>query len=123
MSDFDISHEQVPIDFDPRWLTVLHRVKVQFGKKPKLESLLFLIGMNELGLIHKKFTKEQKQDLMHIAVCHLLSYSGYYKLAGRDDDGWPHYDQLKSLENMDLEAQETLLKQNIIRYFEALDSQ
>jgi hypothetical protein len=119
MSDY--THEQVPIDFDPRWVDVLQKVKEQFGKKPNLESLLFLIGMNEVGHLKNKFTKEQKQDLMHVAVCHLLSKEGYYMYVGNDDDGWPHYQAVLSLDPLSLEAQETLLKQNIIRYFEALE--
>lgn len=114
----DITHELVPIDFDPRWIQVLQRVKEQFGKKPNLESLLFLIGMNELGKINISFTKEQKQDLMHIAVCHLLSYDGFYMYMGTDADGWPHYEVIRSFRDLDMEGQETLLKQNIIRYFE-----
>ena len=60
----------------------------RFGKKPDLESVLFLIGIQELGDIRKKFSKEQKQDLMHIAVCTVFSTSGYYELSGADEDGW-----------------------------------
>ena len=47
----------------------------RFGKKPDLEAILFLIGMQEYGQLKDKFTKEQKQDLMHVAVCLLLSQS------------------------------------------------
>ena len=58
---------------------------------------IFLIGIQEIGNITNKFSKEQKQDLMHVAVCSLLSQSGYYKLEGYDDEGWPHFLQLKEL--------------------------
>lgn len=117
----DETHELVPIDFDPRWLRILQWVKDQFGKKPNLEGLLFLIGMQVVGKPQTKYTKEQKQDLMHVAVCHLLSIEGYYELVAYDADGWPHYEALKTLANLDLEGQETLLKQQIIRYFEQLN--
>ena len=51
------------------------------GKRPKdLNSTLFLISVQELGIGPKNFTKEEKQDLMHIAICKVLSYSGYYEL-------------------------------------------
>ncbi|HAE14008.1 MAG: hypothetical protein H6548_03495 [Chitinophagales bacterium] len=112
--------EHVPIDFDPRWLAVLQQVKDQFGKKPNMESLLFLIGINELGTLNTSFSKEQKQDLMHIAVCTLLEPEGYYESLGPDEDGWPHFALIKRFDVLSLEEQETLLKQNIIRYFERL---
>ena len=68
----------------------------RFGKKPDMEAILFLIGIQEFGHVRDKFTKEQKQDLMHVAVCTLLSQSGYYEIEGYDDDGWPHFRQLKT---------------------------
>ncbi len=113
-----LTHEDIPVDFDPRWIRLLGIIKEQFGKKPELESLLFLIGMNELGSVSDKFTKEQKQDLMHIAVCRLLSYNGYYTFAGWDDDGWPQWEVNKQLPEMGAAEQEILIKKNIIQYFE-----
>lgn len=114
----DLTKEEIPIDFDPRWIQVLKMMKERFGNKPELETILFLIGMNELGQLHEKFTKEQKQDLMHIAVCKLLSYNGFYKLAGWDDDNWPMWELTQSMPEMTTMEQEILLKQNIIHYFE-----
>ena len=91
----------------------------RFEKVPDMEAILFLIGVNELGGIPaKKFTKEQKQDLMHVAVCSLLSRRGYYEFIARDDDGWPHYDQLKPVEAEGLQTQERILKECVIEYFE-----
>ncbi len=114
----DLTKEEIPIDFDPRWIRVLQMIKDRFGNKPELETILFLIGMNELGRLSDKFTKEQKQDLMHIAVCKLLSYNGFYKLAGWDDEGWPMWEISAAMPEMDTREQETLLKKNIIHYFE-----
>ena len=91
------------IDFDPAWLAVLKKVQDRFGKKPDLQALLFLIGVQELGQVVEKFSKEQKQDLMNIAVCHLLSDLGYYKYLGRDDDGWPHYEATAALPQMSVD--------------------
>lgn len=113
-----LTHEEIPIDFDPRWLAVLRMMKERFGKKPELESILFLIGINELGRLEDKFTKEQKQDLMHVAVCKLLSREGYYRLAGWDDDNWPLYEATQKLPDWTAAEQEVLIKQSIIRYFE-----
>ncbi|HWR33749.1 MAG TPA: hypothetical protein VN451_09490 [Chitinophagaceae bacterium] len=90
----------------------------RFGKKPDLETILFLIGIQEFGDIKEKFTKEQKQDLMHIAVCSLLSKSGYYELERVDEDGWPHFKQLKGMPDMSMTDQENFLKDHILLYFE-----
>jgi hypothetical protein len=83
--------------------------------------LLFLIGINELGApTDTKFTKEQKQDLMHIAVCTLLSQEGYYEFVGRDDDGWPHFEPLKPAAP-GIKEQEQLLKECMLGYFGIAD--
>lgn len=90
----------------------------RFGKKPDLETILFLIGVQEFGDIKEKFTKEQKQDLMHIAICNLLSASGYYELENVDEEGWPHYRQLKPMPDMNPAEQENFLKDHILLYFD-----
>lgn len=99
------------------------RLKKQFGKTPNLDAILFLIGMQELGVIKKKFSKEQKQDLMHIAVCHLLSEEGFYTFIGRDEEGWPHFEKSEDLPKLSLEEQEYLLKRQVIRYFSSLEEE
>ena len=66
---------------------------------------------------HRKFTKEEKQDLMHIAVCTLLESDGYYKFKGRDADGWPHFDPIKSIPVEGVRAQEEFIKIKVIEYF------
>jgi hypothetical protein len=89
------------------------------GKKPRdLNALLFLIGVQELGKGRRNFSKEEKQDLMHIAVCKLLSLSGYYRFEGYDEDGWPHWALVRKLPHADLLGQEEWLKMQIMRYFE-----
>jgi hypothetical protein len=91
--------------------------KEHFGKKPDMNAILYLIGIQELGKGVKSFTKEEKQDLMHIAVCKLLSLSGYYDFEGLDQDGWPHWKLNTSLPPLSLKDQENLLKKHIIEYF------
>ncbi|HTE25157.1 hypothetical protein [Flavitalea sp.] len=105
-------------DLQTRWWTLEAKLVERFGKKPDIETVLFLIGIQEFGDIRPRFTKEQKQDLMHIAVCSLLSQSGYYEIDGYDDDGWPHFRQLKELPVMDAFQQELYLKDHILLYFE-----
>lgn len=105
-------------DLQTRWWQLEAKLIDRFGKKPDLETILFLIGVQEFGDIQSKFTKEQKQDLMHIAVCSLLSKSGYYELEGADKDGWPHFKQIKAMPDMSLIEQENFLKDHVLLYFE-----
>jgi hypothetical protein len=104
-------------DLQLRWWQLEAKLVERFGKKPDLETILFLIGIQEYGGPATSFTKEQKQDLMHIAVCRLFMQSGYYELEGYDTDRWPHFRQLKALPVMDAVAQENFLKDHILLYF------
>lgn len=101
-----------------KWNVVANQLKAQFGKRPKLDAVLFLIGMRELGIAKSEFTKEEKVDLIHIATCRILSLSGYYELEGQDPDGWPHWKKVKELPYVDIFQQEVFLKQHVIEYFE-----
>lgn len=106
-------------EFHEKWHAVETMLHERFGKKPDMEGILYLIGINELGKVpDKPFTKEQKQDLMHIATCALLAQSGYYSYDGHDADGWPHYKLIETPPAQSLQQQEILLKQHIIAYFE-----
>ncbi|RTL58565.1 MAG: hypothetical protein EKK37_09540 [Sphingobacteriales bacterium] len=109
---------QTSDDLFVRWINLEAKLVERFGKKPDLESLLFLIGVQEFGEIKEKYTKEQKQDLMHVAVCSLLSQSGYYELESVDEDGWPHFKQLKHIAPMNLVEQENFIKDHVLLYFE-----
>ncbi len=103
------------------WETLLERLEKMIGKRPSdLNGVLFLIGVQELGKGARRFTKEQKQDLLHIGVCHVLSLSGHYKLDGLDKDGWPHYAVAKPVPHADLLTQEDYLKAHVLRYFNTL---
>ena len=107
------------------WLRVQHVVKTSLSqdKLPDLQNILFLIGIQELGQVRRDFTKEEKQDLMHIAVCTLMSAKGYFEFVGRDEDGWPHFTQLKVLPGQGVEAQEELLKIQVVDYFKNLEAE
>ena len=109
--------EQLDKETEDKFILITFTLKKQFRKKPDLNGILFLIGMQELGLL-REFSKEEKLDLMHIATCKLLSYSGYYSFTGRDADGWPQYELQKKLPAFDLLSQEVFLKKHIVRYFE-----
>jgi hypothetical protein len=100
------------------WQTLQSFLRNNIGKKPTdLNGVLFLIGVQELGQGKKVFTKEQKQDLMHIAICKVLSFGGYYELEGRDEEGWPHWKLIAPLPYFDILSQEKLLKHFVLDYF------
>ncbi|MBK6929688.1 MAG: hypothetical protein IPH12_02075 [Saprospirales bacterium] len=115
--------EDWQLDFE--WLRVQHQVKDSMRRDtlPDLNTVLFLIGIQELGRWKKSFSKEEKQDLMHVAVCRLLSYDGYYEFAGRDEDGWPHYRQLRELPAQPVTEQERMLKTYAVRYFDEMETE
>ena len=110
--------EEVDAHLDRDWEQLLSILEQAIGKRPSdLNSVLFLIGVQELGKGPILFNKEQKQDLMHIATCRVLSLSGFYQLEGLDKDGWPHWRLIEKLPHFTLMTQESLLKIHVIRYF------
>lgn len=86
-------------------------------KNPPIETLLFLIGIQELGSGTQKFTKDDKVNLIHIAVCRLLEPFGYYKFS-HYVEGWPHYETLEALPELRPNEQAILMKKSIIQYFQ-----
>jgi len=107
-------------DLERKWASLLSELEKRIGKRPKdLNAVLFLIGVQELGHGKRFFSKEEKQDLMHIGICKVLSYSGYYELEYLDAEGWPHWRLIKKLPHFDLLEQEKLLKMHVMEYFEA----
>jgi hypothetical protein len=105
-------------DLQQRWWNLEAKMVERFAKKPDLEAILFLIGIQETGMMKEKITKEQKQDMMHVAVCSLLAASGYYEMESVDIDGWPHFKQLKPMPDMDAIEQENFIKDHVLLYFE-----
>lgn len=107
------------LDLERSWQQLLSAIDKVIGKRPKdLNAVLFLIGVQELGQGKRNFSKEEKQDLMHIAICKALSLSGFYELEGLDEQGWPHWKLVKQLPHFDILEQEKLLKMHVIEYFE-----
>ena len=86
-------------------------------RNPPVETLLFLIGVQELGSGKQKYTKDDKINLLHIAVCRLLEPFGYYKFSHYDDDGYPHFEELQPLPTLKPNEQQLLMKKAIIQYF------
>jgi hypothetical protein len=105
-------------DLEKRWRELVEKLQKNFDEVLTLKSILFLIGVQELGQGIRDFDKEEKTYLLHIATCKLLSPFGYYKFKEVDEDGWPHFEELKDLENLSPSDQKILMKKSIIKYFE-----
>ncbi|GAB3635286.1 hypothetical protein GCM10027422_08760 [Hymenobacter arcticus] len=121
-NDTPAPHES-EADFNRRWDELLTSMAERFERRPDLNALLLLIGVQELGQGVAAFTKEQKQDLMHIATCKLFSLSGHYELAHVDEEGWPHYKLVNPVPFANLKEQERMLKWHMLEYFDALDDE
>lgn len=102
-----------------RWGKVQERLSLQFsdGEIMELDAIIYLIGVQELGQIHRRFKKDQKLDLMHIAICRLLEPYGYYEFDYFDEQGWPHYKVTEQLPNLKAGEQSVLMKEAIVQYF------
>jgi len=85
---------------------------------PTVDSILFVIGLQELGKDAAKYTKNEKMDILHIAICTLLMKYGIYKFIGRDEDGWPHFERTMKLPHLKGKEQENLIKDAILEYFQ-----
>lgn len=109
------------IHLDPKkWANVEDILEKRFGRVPDLQAITYLIGHRELGQNLYSFTKEEKEELMHVGACTLLAMAGYYKLKHRDEEGWPHYEKVAGVPKLSPVMQDMLLKVMIIEYFENL---
>ena len=102
-----------------KWNNLKTKLSVDFSHNEiiDLDSIIFLIGLQELGQFQKRFNKQKKLEVIHIAVCKLLSDFGYYEFDYTDNDGWPHYKLIKKLPNLKAGEQTILMKKAIINYF------
>jgi len=114
---YGMDAEEVKI-IKEKWKQLTQTLKNRFDEEPDLKVILFLIGVQELGKGFDKFSKDDKQNLMHLATCRVLSAYGYYEFESKDEDGWHHYRSLKPIPPMSLGEQDLFLRNAVIRYFE-----
>ena len=103
-------------NLEERWGVVVKKLEEKFNDEVSLKGVLYLIGIQELNFGIKKFERDEKINVLHVATCKLLSKYGYYKFDSIDKDGWPHYIEIKALKNLSKSAQEKLLKEAIVNY-------
>ena len=106
-----------------KWNLLVTKLSDQFadGDTLNVDGIIYLIGVQELGQGKRRFKKDEKLNLMHIAICKLLEPYGYYEFDYFDDDKWPHYKIVTELPNLKPGEQTVLMKEAIVAYFEALD--
>ncbi len=102
-----------------RWEQLVKLLSNQFadGDTLDLDAIIYLIGVQELGKVHQTFKKDEKLNLMHIAICRLLEPYGYYEFEYIDKDGWPHYAIKEELPPLKAGEQSILMKDAIVTYF------
>tara|TARA_R110000787_G_scaffold195189_2_gene306557 strand:- start:10163 stop:10531 length:369 start_codon:yes stop_codon:yes gene_type:complete len=117
-----LEHEN-PTNLKERWDYLVKELTTQFseGDPLNLDGIIYLIGVQELGQGKREFKKDEKVNLMHIAICKLLEPYGYYEFDFFDKDGWPHYKILTDLPGLKPGEQTVLMKEAVVNYFESLD--
>ena len=102
-----------------RWEILVEKLSAQFadGDPLDLDGMIYLVGVQELGQLHRSFKKDEKLQLMHIAICRLLEPYGYYEFDYFDAEGWPHYNVKEQLPPLKAGEQSVLMKEALVQYF------
>jgi hypothetical protein len=109
-------------ELELQWENLIKKLNQELGGEDlDLQGLLFIIGLQELGASYRKLNKDQKLDVMHVAICTLLEPYGYYEFEGKDQEGWPHWKRSAKLPALNPSQQTSLMKEAIIQYFEKSD--
>ena len=99
------------------WELLQQKLSERFGSEMDYDSLLFMIGLNELDKPYQKYKKDQKLEVMHVAICTLLEPFGFYEFEGKDSEGWPHWNLKENLPHLDAKQQNKLIIDAMIDYF------
>ncbi len=105
-------------EIEQKWKVLQSELEARFEMPVDFQAALYLIGVQELGLLNQKFKKDDKVNLMHIAICTLLEPYGYYEYIGKDADGWPHWEVKEKLPTLKSGQQLILMKEAMLEYFE-----
>lgn len=104
-------------ELNEKWKKLTSWFEKSFGMESDTESILFIVGVQELGKGVQEFNKTQKVELLHIGVCSIFSEDGYYKFTHWDEDGWPHYENVKKLPVLKGHEQDQFMKEALLSYF------
>ena len=105
-------------DLEVKFKELQNKLSIQFDGDLDVQGIIYLVGVQELGQGPKKYSKKEKMDLMHVAVCAILEPYGYFEYIGKDKDGWLHFEDKQKLPQLSNSQQLKLIKQGLIDYFE-----
>ena len=103
-------------DINKEWERLIIKLNAQLKEDLTLKGILYLIGVQELNMGVKNFNREEKLNVLHVAVCKILTPFGFYKFERVDDEGWPHWVELKPLKMLSNIDQEMLMKKAVLNY-------
>ena len=103
-------------EINKKWDELLLKIEKQLNNELSLKGVLYLIGLQELNMLGEKFDRDEKTDVLHVAICKVLTPFGYYAFDRVDKDGWPHWKEVKAISHLDEKKQELLIKKAIIKY-------
>jgi hypothetical protein len=107
----------VDYEIEIRFQKLKAHLEKEYGEGMDVQAILFLIGVDEFGSGYRVFSKQEKTDLLHVAICTLLEPMGYYRFLNRDAENWPHFELVKPLPPLEDRDQQHLMKEAILDYF------
>lgn len=102
-----------------RWESLQNKLSNQFadGEQMDLDAIIYMVGIQEFGKPQETFKKDDKINLMHIAICTLLEPYGFYEFDFIDEEGWPHFKNVSKLPALKAGEQTVLMKEALVSYF------
>ncbi|WP_185874072.1 hypothetical protein [Blattabacterium cuenoti] len=106
--------------FHINWNKVILYIRNHFDIEGKIDliGIIYLIGIQELGKGKNRFfNREDKINILHIAICRILEPFGYYVFIGRDKEGWPHYLLKKNIPFFKKKGKQSFFIKNAIIHY------
>lgn len=103
------------------WDKLVLKLSKQFNVSAGLEFILFITGIQDMGIGFREFSRTEKMDVINVARCRMLARRGYIKETGIDAEGWPIFEAMPQLEIMSPSCQNQIIKKEIINYFQAVE--
>lgn len=106
------------MDTDEKLRRISARIAEFFSPDSPVDvsAMLFVAGLQTLGRPMDNPSRDDKMALMHIGACAVLEPYGYYRMTGRDTDGYPQYELLKPVDAA-AASDGSLLKEALANYF------
>lgn len=106
------------MDTDEKLHAIALRLAEYFSPDAPVDipALLFVAGLQVFGRPAAPLSREDKTALMHIGACAVLEPYGYYRMTGRDVQGYPQYESVRPLDASQAENGD-LLKEALVKYF------